>query len=589
MGDEYEGGFDGAIDTTFDSTSLDSGTVDAFDVDSVMDAGGDDFAQFETPVEFDEPTNQILEMPEAEEPINQILETPEDDAIPIEDSVEQLEVPEEITEVATKELSDVNSCIDADSEQFDDGPAKILKRDEFDLLQAGYKNVNDILDAKIDDYHDKGYSEEEIANQIAKDKWEEQQSFLNDAFPGQDVSPHVFNGFEENGAQDRIDEINQSEALSELITSNEITVDNSSDVDAIMDAEADDFDQFDVVNEPVEVPIETESEIIETSKIDESTNIDFPLDDTTAIDELTEIPTEPDNTEFLEVDEPSSVDVPTEGIPVVDKPVATPTEIEPENIEVSEVDESSSQDVTVEEALVAEELAETPNEAESDSMEVLEVDESTGEDVATVETLAVDELVAMPTETESENIEVFEDVPIEETLVNDSSSDTQAETDSDVPAEQILETSEVEEVPKVDNIQEWLGDVNPNYNPDVDNEYSNNCGSCALATLKKFEGIDTAIASDKTLSIEEMNKETGMEQVEMTPDTMQDYIIEQGAGKMYVVGIDRQPPLAGHWFNAYYDGNKVVAIDGQTNKVHDWPPNFNAVNWDISVRKEKSK
>jgi len=512
MSDDYDSGFDGGLDISFDGSTVDT----SFDVDSVMDAGADDFAQFEAPVEIDEPTSQILEMPETEESVNQILETPE---------------------VATEDLSDVNSITDGGSEQFDEDPAKILKQDEFDLLQAGYNNTNDILDAKIDDYHDKGYSEEEIANQITKDKWEEQQNFLNDAFPGQDVFPHVFNGFEENGAQDRIDEINQSEALNELISNNESSSDNSSDVDVIMDVGADDFGQFEATNEPVEMPV---------------------------VDETMEAPTEveSDNTEILEVD------VPVDEFPAVEELPETPTETESENIEVLEVDEPPTNDVSADESPVAEKLPETPTETESDNVEVLEVEESTSRDI-----------------------------PVEETLVADELFDTQSETDGSAPTEQILETPEVEEIPNVENIKEWLGDINPNYVADeIGSPYHVNCGSCALATLQKFEGNDVAVASTETLSTEEMNAGTGMEQVEMTPEAMEKYMIKQGAGKMYVVGFDRAPdefgvPTDGHWFNAYNDNGKIVAIDSQNNSAYDWPPPsppYNGVKWDISVRKEKA-
>jgi hypothetical protein len=107
MCDDCDGGNSG-IDTTFNDVSLDVGTADTFDVDSVMDAGGDDFAQFETS--------------EADEPVSQILGTPETEVLPVEDTVEQLEVPEEIEGVTSEDLSDVNAIMDAgedDFEQFD--------------------------------------------------------------------------------------------------------------------------------------------------------------------------------------------------------------------------------------------------------------------------------------------------------------------------------------------------------------------------------------------------------------------------------------------------------------------------------------
>lgn len=365
MSDEYDGNID--IGDSIEEISFETEIAEtSLDVDSLLDAGADDFAQFETPVgideatnqtheilEVDESVNQILEVPEVDEPVSQILETPEVETLPVEDMAEQLEVTEEIEGDSTEDL------------------------------------------------------------------WE---------------------------------------------------------VDDIMDACEDDFEQFVIADDPVEVPVE--------------------------------------------------------------------------------------------EVVVADELAEMSIETEPENTEVLKISEPTNDDLIADKVHMANEL-----------------------------GDIQAEMDSDVSAEQVLETSEVEEIPDVENIKEWLGDINPNYVAgELDSPYHVNCGSCALATLKKFEGDDTAIASTETLSMEEMNAGTGMEQVEMTPEAMETYMLEQGAGKMYVVGFDRAPdeygvPMDGHWFNAYNDNGKIVAIDSQNSSVHDWPPPsppYNGVTWDISVRKEKA-
>ena len=61
-----------------------------------------------------------------------------------------------------------------------------------------------------------------------------------------------------------------------------------------------------------------------------------------------------------------------------------------------------------------------------------------------------------------------------------------------------------------------------------------------------------------------------------------------GAGSHAIIGIDRtQGP--GHWFNTYCpDGKNVYAVDGQTGKISDWPPDYgNVTNWDMSIRKER--
>ncbi len=149
-------------------------------------------------------------------------------------------------------------------------------------------------------------------------------------------------------------------------------------------------------------------------------------------------------------------------------------------------------------------------------------------------------------------------------------------------------TDTVTEIQAVEDISTWIGDINPNFDPyDWDSPYCNNCGSCAFAVEQRFEGnTDIAATSENIGTVEEMNALTGMEQVAMSPEEIQEYLISQGPGSHGIVGIDRVSG-PGHWFNAYYDGQKVVAIDGQTGEVNDWPPDYGDVtNWDISVRKE---
>lgn len=149
---------------------------------------------------------------------------------------------------------------------------------------------------------------------------------------------------------------------------------------------------------------------------------------------------------------------------------------------------------------------------------------------------------------------------------------------------------DVADVPKLEDVSDWINDINPNYDPfDWQSPYSNNCGSCAFAVEQRLDGnTDISATSENIGTIEEMNKITGMEQVSMSPEEIKDYLVSQGPGSHGIVGIDRVSG-PGHWFNAYYDGEKVVAIDGQTGEINDWPPDYGDVtNWDISVRKEEA-
>ena len=97
----------------------------------------------------------------------------------------------------------------------EDDPPKVLKRDEFDLLKTGNDAINQRLEAQADDYRDKGLSEEEIEERLAEDKQNYQKEFLEDAFPGQEVSPNVFNGFSEADEKELSQETNDDQSIDE--------------------------------------------------------------------------------------------------------------------------------------------------------------------------------------------------------------------------------------------------------------------------------------------------------------------------------------------------------------------------------------
>ena len=60
--------------------------------------------------------------------------------------------------------------------------------------------------------------------------------------------------------------------------------------------------------------------------------------------------------------------------------------------------------------------------------------------------------------------------------------------------------------------------------------------------------------------------------------------LAQGDGAHAIIGIDRAEG-PGHWFNAACIDGKVVAIDGQTGEIRDWPPDYgDVVNWEMSVK-----
>lgn len=138
----------------------------------------------------------------------------------------------------------------------------------------------------------------------------------------------------------------------------------------------------------------------------------------------------------------------------------------------------------------------------------------------------------------------------------------------------------------VADIFEWVGEINPGYSGDPFDPRSSNCGLCAAAVFARLQGTDpTAIAGTNTLSVDEMERITGRQQVATSPNDIRSLLVAAGPGAHAVIGIDRAIG-PGHWFNAYFDGERVVAIDGQTGEILDWPPEYGSernpvINWDM--------
>ena len=150
---------------------------------------------------------------------------------------ENSELSEEVTEEKYEEaLGKAQENLEVQQEtvqeyQTDLENSKVLKRDELDLLKSGNDAVKQRLEARADDDRDKGMSEDEIRDRLVADKWNFQKEFLGEAFPGQDVSPNVFNGLAENGSKDRIEEIENSETLKKQL--NQVEIDSKVENDKI--------------------------------------------------------------------------------------------------------------------------------------------------------------------------------------------------------------------------------------------------------------------------------------------------------------------------------------------------------------------
>lgn len=178
---------------------------------------------------------------------------------------------------------------------------------------------------------------------------------------------------------------------------------------------------------------------------------------------------------------------------------------------------------------------------------------------------------------------VFTDLP-DDRVFDAEFNDT---PDAESGVSDLLQDSVLSDTSDIQNISDWIGDINPNYDPfDVESSYSTNCGSCAYAVYQRLEGVDDACATEDNIDYNyQMNALTGMEQVSMSPAEIETTLLDAGDGSHAIIGIDRSEG-PGHWFNAACIDGKVFAIDGQTGEISDWPPDYgDVVNWEMSMRR----
>lgn len=86
-----------------------------------------------------------------------------------------------------------------------------------DELRSANSTINQRLEAQEDNYRDQGMEDAEVQDRLAADRGNYQKEWLDDRYPGELVSPHVFNGLSPNGAKDRIAEANKSPRLREAM------------------------------------------------------------------------------------------------------------------------------------------------------------------------------------------------------------------------------------------------------------------------------------------------------------------------------------------------------------------------------------
>ena len=107
-----------------------------------------------------------------------------------------------------------------------------------------------------------------------------------------------------------------------------------------------------------------------------------------------------------------------------------------------------------------------------------------------------------------------------------------------------------------------------------------NCGSCAFAVETRLSGGEDLVATRNNIASDgAMEEATGKTCVYMPREEIEQYLRYMGAGSHLIVGINRGPtpdgtPQSGHWFNAFFDGEKFYTIDGQCGEILDWPYDY---------------
>lgn len=151
------------------------------------------------------------------------------------------------------------------------------------------------------------------------------------------------------------------------------------------------------------------------------------------------------------------------------------------------------------------------------------------------------------------------------------------------PVNQILSQGDslsgATQVNTIDSISSWIKDINPRFNNPFTPQARVNCGSCAFAVESRLNGDQSAVASLTNIGTDEaMEQATGRSCVYMRPGEIVSRLVQMGPGSHVIAGINRRlpngQPIAGHWFNLFYDGEHVYTIDGQSGEVLGFPYNY---------------
>lgn len=128
-------------------------------------------------------------------------------------------------------------------------------------------------------------------------------------------------------------------------------------------------------------------------------------------------------------------------------------------------------------------------------------------------------------------------------------------------------------------ISQWIKNINPHYGNPFFPQSSVNCGSCAFAVERRLSGDSTATATLVNIGTDAaMEQATGKKCTYMSVNQIEEHLRQKGAGSHLIVGINRRlpngKPISGHWFNAFFDGEKIYTIEGQSGEILEWPHDY---------------
>lgn len=129
----------------------------------------------------------------------------------------------------------------------------------------------------------------------------------------------------------------------------------------------------------------------------------------------------------------------------------------------------------------------------------------------------------------------------------------------------------------------WIDGINPEREKPGRN---NNCGECSRAVDSTWGGEPRVAAAlaDRYAGgepIGRMTEWTDTPPVHASMAEVGQRLTELGPGSSAVVGCDWKIG-GGHWFNAVNDDGNVMAVDGQSGKVENWPPSAHGLGFDES-------